>query len=72
MSKNRDIEVKVITRKKRKNDAMCIIIYLHGSYIRCRNSATEGTDSAGYILATSWTKLSYLSRKSFCHSFGKQ
>jgi len=35
-----------------------------------RNSATEGTDSAGYILATSWTKVSYLSRKSFCHSFG--
>jgi len=37
---------------------------------RSRNSATEGTDSAGYILATSWTKVSYLSRKSFCNSFG--
>ncbi|WVZ21107.1 hypothetical protein V8G54_008429 [Vigna mungo] len=39
---------------------------------RSRNSPTEGTDSAGYILATSWTKVSYLSRKSFLHLSHKE
>ena len=58
-------------RKRKKNKLQNhtikkTYIYIYIEARRSRISPTDGMVSFGYILATNWAKLSYLSRNSFC------